>query len=105
MNETVFKKLGRTPSYDTALKLEAYLATHPRFGAAPTLREQKFPNVDFYSGIVYQKMGIPVDLYTPLFAMSRVAGWLAHYMEQVDSKKNKIFRPKQNYDGARDRKV
>jgi len=105
MNETVFKKLGRTPLYDTALKLEEYLATHPKFGAAPTLREQKFPNVDFYSGIVYQKMGIPVDLYTPLFAMSRVAGWLAHYMEQVDSKKNKIFRPKQNYDGAPSRKV
>ncbi|HEX7878935.1 MAG TPA: citrate synthase [Candidatus Eisenbacteria bacterium] len=105
MNEIVFKKLGRTPLYDTAVKLEEYLATHPKFGAAPTLREQKFPNVDFYSGIVYQKMGIPVDLYTPLFAMSRVAGWLAHYMEQVDAKKNKIFRPKQIYDGARERKV
>jgi citrate synthase len=85
--------------------LEKYLATHPKFGDAPTLREQKFPNVDFYSGIVYQKMGIPTDLYTPLFAMSRVAGWLAHYMEQVDSKKNKIFRPKQIYDGARGRKT
>jgi citrate synthase len=104
MNEIVFKKLGRTPLYDTAVALETYLATHPKFGAAPTLREQKFPNVDFYSGIVYQKMGIPTDLYTPLFAMSRVAGWLAHYLEQVDSKKNKIFRPKQIYDGARGRK-
>ena len=75
-----------------------------KFGAAPTLREQKFPNVDYYSGIVYNKMGIPTDLFTPLFAMSRVVGWLAHYMEQTE-KGNKIFRPKQIYEGERNRKV
>jgi citrate synthase len=105
LNEIVFRKLGRTPLYDTAVALEQVLLRHPKFGAAPTLREQKFPNVDFYSGIVYQKMGIPGDLYTPLFAMSRVAGWLAHYMEQTEPKRNRIFRPKQIYEGARGRKV
>lgn len=104
-NEIVFKKLGRTPMYDTAIRLEEILAKHPKFGAAPTLREQKFPNVDYYSGIVYQKMEIPTDLFTPIFAISRVSGWLAHYLEQTDNKKNKIFRPKQNYEGQRNRKV
>lgn len=103
-NEVVFQKLGRTPLFDTAVKLEQVLAVHPKFGAAPTLREQKFPNVDYYSGIVYNKMGIPTDLFTPLFAMSRVSGWLAHYMEQTE-KGNKIFRPKQIYEGERNRKV
>lgn len=105
LNEIVFRKLGRTPLYETALRLERVLADHPKFGAAPTLREQKFPNVDFYSGIVYQKMEIPGDLYTPLFAMSRVAGWLAHYMEQTEPKRNRIFRPKQVYEGMRARKI
>lgn len=100
-NETVFKKLGRTPLYDVALALEAHLAEHPKFGAAPTLREQKFPNVDFYSGILYEKMGISFDLFTPIFAVARVAGWLAHYMEQVETKGNKIYRPKQFYEGRR----
>ena len=100
-NESLFRKLGRTPLYDVALRLEQSLSTHPRFGAAPTLREKKFPNVDFYSGIAYEKMGIATDLFTPVFAISRVAGWLAHYLEQVETKGNKIFRPKQIYGGER----
>ena len=100
-NEDVFRKLGRTPLYDVAVRLEEHLAKHPRFGAAPTLRERKFPNVDFYSGIVYDKMGIDPDLFTPIFAVARVAGWLAHYLEQVETKGNKIYRPKQIYDGSR----
>ena len=82
-----------------------HLATHPKFGAAPTLRQQKFPNVDFYSGILYEKMGISTDLFTPIFAVARVSGWLAHYLEQVETKGNKIYRPKQIYEGARGVKV
>ncbi len=100
-NEIVFKKLGRTALYDVAVRLEEVLAKHPKFGSAPTLRERKFPNVDFYSGIIYDKMEITTDLFTPIFAVSRVAGWLAHYLEQVETKGNKIFRPKQIYDGPR----
>ena len=101
-NEKIFAKLGGTPIYDTAVKLEEYLLTHPKFGAAPTLRQQKYPNVDYYSGILYEKMGISTDLFTPIFAFSRVSGWLAHYLEQVQTKGNKIFRPKQFYEGDRD---
>ncbi|MBI5468224.1 MAG: citrate synthase [Deltaproteobacteria bacterium] len=57
------------------------------------------PNVDFYSGIVFNGMGIPTDLFTPIFAMGRVAGWLAHWMEQL--KTNRIYRPTQKYIGKR----
>lgn len=57
------------------------------------------PNVDFYSGIVFNGMGIPTDLFTPIFAMGRVAGWLAHWMEQL--KTNRIYRPTQKYTGKR----
>ncbi|TVQ43062.1 MAG: citrate synthase [Gloeocapsa sp. DLM2.Bin57] len=56
-----------------------------------------YPNVDFYSGLVYQKLGIPRDLFTPVFAIARVAGWLAHWKEQLGV--NRIFRPTQIYTG------
>jgi citrate synthase len=56
-----------------------------------------YANVDFYSGILYKEIGIPVDLFTTLFAISRTSGWLAHWIEQVGN--NKIFRPTQNYTG------
>ncbi len=55
------------------------------------------PNVDFYSGILYHRMGIETDLFTPIFAMARVAGWLAHCFEQY--LENHLFRPDQIYDG------
>jgi citrate synthase len=60
-----------------------------------------YANVDFYSGILYKEIGIPVDLFTTLFAISRTSGWLAHWIEQVNN--NKIFRPTQNYIGANPR--
>ncbi len=59
------------------------------------------PNVDFYSGIIYHRMGIPTDLFTPLFAMARVTGWLAHCFEQYQD--NHLFRPDQIYDGSHNR--
>jgi citrate synthase len=62
-----------------------------------------YPNVDFYGGIVYQRLGIPTDLFTPVFAISRVAGWLGHWMEQLEG--NRIFRPDQIWEGETDRKV
>ena len=58
-------------------------------------------NVDFYSGILYKEIGIPVDLFTTIFAISRSSGWLAHWIEQVGN--NKIFRPTQRYTGSKDR--
>ena len=62
-----------------------------------------YANVDFYSGILYKEIGIPVDLFTPLFAISRTSGWLAHWIEQISN--NKIFRPTQNYTGPAPRKL
>ncbi len=60
-----------------------------------------YANVDFYSGILYKEIGIPVDLFTTIFAISRSSGWLAHWIEQVGN--NKIFRPTQRYIGSKDR--
>ena len=56
-----------------------------------------YPNVDYYSGIVYQSLGIPRDLFTPIFAIARVAGWLSHWLEQLQN--NRIYRPEQIYVG------
>ncbi len=90
----LFDKSGRTPIYDVALELESQMETLVGHKGV-------YPNVDFYSGIVYQKLGIPVDLFTPVFAMARVAGWLAHLLEQLDN--NRIFRPTQIWCGESDR--
>ncbi len=88
--EQLFQKFGYDPYYDIALELERVLEEHlgPR---------GIYPNVDYYSGLVYRKMGIPADLFTPVFAIARVAGWLAHWNEQLEE--NRIFRPTQIYTG------
>jgi len=92
--ERLFKESGPSPLYAVALKVEET--------AGELLRGKGlYPNVDFYSGIVYDKMGIEADLFTPLFAMSRVSGWLAHWLEQL--RENKLFRPEQIYAGDHNR--
>jgi citrate synthase len=91
--EVVFAERGRPPSYDIAVELE-------RAAAAILGPKGIYPNVDFYSGIVYQSLGIPRDLFTPIFAIARVAGWLAHWLEQLQN--NRIFRPEQIYIGKHD---
>ena len=60
-----------------------------------------YPNVDFFSGAVYLLLGIPTDLFTPIFAMARVAGWLAHILEQ--RKDNRLYRPSSLYIGYQHR--
>ena len=60
-----------------------------------------YPNVDFFSGLVYEKLGLKTDVFTPIFAMARVAGYCAHWLEQMAD--NKLFRPAQIYTGKRDR--
>ena len=90
---SLFEKLGSDPIYDIAMEVERVVAE--RLGERGI-----YPNVDFYSGILYDRMGIPSDLFTPLFAVSRAAGWLAHWVEQVED--NKLFRPTQIYEGERD---
>lgn len=92
--ERLFKECGSSPLYDIARSVEQ---------AAGTLLNAKgvYPNVDFYSGVIYDKMGIDPDLFTPLFAMARVSGWLAHWLEQL--RENKLFRPDQIYSGEHNR--
>lgn len=83
-----------SPLFNTALKVEE--VCEARLGS-----KNVYPNVDFYSGILYEEMQIPVDLYTPVFAMARVVGWLAHWHEQIAD--NRIFRPTQIYQGYEQR--
>jgi citrate synthase len=86
----VFERLGSTPLYDTAVELERQMKQ--RVG-----HRGIYPNVDFYSGLVYAKLGIPADLFTPVFGIARVAGYLAHWREQMQD--NKLYRPSQVYAG------
>jgi citrate synthase len=88
--EKLFDEFGEDPYYPVALELEKVL--DERLGARGIC-----PNVDYYSGLVYRKLGIPSDLFTPVFAIARVAGWLAHWNEQL--MENRIFRPTQIYTG------
>ena len=89
--EKLFEKYGRDDYYDIAVELEQ--AVGESLG-----HRGIYPNVDFYSGLVYRKLGIPTDLFTPVFAISRTAGWLAHWKEQLAE--NRIFRPTQIYTGT-----
>lgn len=92
--DTLFKTCGTSPLYSIALAVEQ--------AAGETLNGKAvYPNVDFYSGIIYDKMGIDTDLFTPIFAMARVSGWLAHWLEQL--RENKLFRPDQIYAGEHNR--
>ena len=90
--EELFSEFGKDEMYEVAKALEEEAIT--RLGPKGI-----FPNVDFYSGLVYRKLGIPRDLFTPVFAISRVAGWLAHWREQLGA--NRIFRPSQIYEGEK----
>jgi len=92
--ERLFQECGSSALYKLALNVEQ---------AAGELLNGKgiYPNVDFYSGVIYEKMGIETDLFTPLFAMARVSGWLAHWLEQL--RENKLFRPDQIYAGEHNR--
>jgi citrate synthase len=92
--EQLFKECGSSPLYEVAVEVERV--------AEGLLKEKAiYPNVDFYSGIIYDKMGIETDLFTPLFALARVSGWLAHWLEQL--RENKLFRPDQIYSGEHNR--
>jgi citrate synthase len=89
--EQMFEKFGHDKYYDIAVEMEQ--AVEEKLG-----HKGIYPNVDYYSGLVYRKLRIPTDLFTPVFAIARVAGWLAHWKEQLGE--NRIFRPTQIYTGA-----
>jgi citrate synthase len=89
--EKLFEKYGEDKFYEVAVEIERVV--QEKLG-----HKGIYPNVDFYSGLVYRKLGIPTDLFTPVFAISRTAGWLAHWKEQLNE--NRIFRPTQIYTGT-----
>ena len=82
------------PLFDVARQLEEVAVNDPYF-----VERKLYPNVDFYSGVIYRAIGIPVQMFTVLFAIGRLPGWIAHWVEQHDSPKKRIFRPRQIYEG------
>jgi citrate synthase len=92
--EQVFEVTGRNPLLDVAIELEKIALEDEYF-----IKRSLYPNVDFYSGIIYQAMGFPVAMFPVLFAIPRTSGWLAHWLEMVEDPDLKIARPRQIYGG------
>jgi citrate synthase len=95
MADEVFGVTERNPLLDIALELERIALSDDYF-----VKRKLYPNVDFYSGLIYQAMGFPVDLFPVLFAIPRTSGWLAQWDEMMDDKEQKIARPRQVYLGS-----
>jgi len=94
----VFEQTGLNPKLEIALELERIALEDEYF-----IARKLYPNVDFYSGIIYQAMGYPTDYFTVLFALGRLPGWLAQWEEMLGDKEQKIARPRQLYVGAAER--
>jgi citrate synthase len=98
MADQVFEVTGRNPLLDIALELERIALSDDYF-----VKRKLYPNVDFYSGLIYQAMGFPVDMFPVLFAIPRTVGWLSQWEEMLTDKEQKIARPRQVYLGAQKR--
>ncbi len=96
--DEVFKVTGKNPLLDIALKLEEIALNDDYFKS-----RNLYPNVDFYTGLIYQAMNFPMDMFTVLFAMGRMPGWLSHWQELLEQG-SRIARPRQLYVGAEERK-
>ena len=98
MCHEVLEKLGdaNDPTFKLALKLEEIALSDEYF-----IERKLYPNVDFFSGAVYTLLGIPSILFTPIFAIARAPGWLAHILEQRSD--NRLYRPKSLYVGPEPR--
>lgn len=97
--DRVFEQLGiRDPLLDLAKQIEERALKDDYF-----IERKLYPNVDFYSGIIYRAMGIPTEMFTVMFALGRLPGWIAHWFEQKNSPDYKIHRPRQIYTGERER--
>ncbi len=92
--DEVFAVTGTNPLLEIALKLEEVALNDDYF-----IERKLYPNVDFYSGLIYEAMGFPMDMFTVLFAIGRTPGWLAHWLELVQDPEQKIYRPRQAYIG------
>ena len=90
----VFDVTGKNPLIDIALELERIALEDEYF-----IKRKLYPNVDFYSGLIYRAMGFPTQMFPVLFAMGRLPGWIAHWVEMMESPKTKIGRPRQIYTG------
>ena len=91
----VFDEVGKNPLIDIALELEKIALDDEYF-----VQRRLYPNVDFYSGLIYQSMGLPMDLFPVLFAIGRAPGWISQWNEMLEDEEQKIARPRQLYLGA-----
>ena len=100
LRNKVLSKLGRAdnPLLELAQRLEEIALKDEYF-----VSRKLYPNVDFYSGLIYQALGFPVDMFTVLFAIPRTVGWLTHMQELLNDKEQKISRPRQWYTGSDER--
>ncbi len=96
--EDVFEVTGVNPKLEIALELERIALEDEYF-----VKRRLYPNVDFYSGLIYEALGIPEEMFTVMFAIGRAPGWLAQWNEMLDDKEQKIARPRQVYTGAGER--
>jgi citrate synthase len=97
--DRLFDQLGiHDPLLDLAKKIEEHALKDEYF-----VKRKLYPNVDFYSGIIYRAMGIPTEMFTVMFLLGRLPGWIAHWMEQRKSPDDRIHRPRQIYTGATQR--
>jgi citrate synthase len=96
--EDVFEVAGRNPLIDIASELERIALEDDYF-----VSRKLYPNVDFYSGLIYEALGLPVAMFPVMFAIGRTAGWIAQWLELVQDKEQKIARPRQIYTGERTR--
>ena len=95
MAHEVFAVTGKDPMLDIALELERIALEDEYF-----IKRKLYPNVDFYSGLIYQAMKFPTDIFTVLFAIGRTSGWLAQWEEMLLDSEQKISRPRQIYTGS-----
>ena len=90
LSSEVFAVLGKNPLVEIAVELESIALSDPYF-----VQRKLYPNVDFYSGLIYQTMGFPTDMFPVLFAIPRTSGWLAHWLEATRDPKATLYRPRQ----------
>ena len=96
--DEVLEVTGTNPLLDIALELEKIALEDEYF-----IDRKLYPNVDFYSGLIYEALGMPMEMFPVLFAIGRTSGWIAQWLEMIDDKEQKIARPRQIYTGARGR--
>ncbi|MGH3246317.1 MAG: citrate/2-methylcitrate synthase, partial [Trebonia sp.] len=96
--DDLFRVTGTNPLLDVAIAIEQAALSDDYF-----ISRKLYPNVDFYTGLIYRAMGFPTDMFTVLFAIGRLPGWLAHYKEMLHDPATKIARPRQVYTGPTER--